>query len=410
MRTTRVRPFRWHIEIAEKHAHSDFSTLPPKETTVAIIDTGIDVEHPNLKDAMAAPQVDFGPALNGVVYGTSKKPDLASSELDELINNLPTSDSRNSLENLLKKGVDVLDCQDPSTLFGSHGTGCAGLIAGRPATGALPYMGMNEKCKLISYATPFSHEYMPIIMALCHAYLGGADIIYMPRAVPDIDARAKLTDLTPEFGTRIDLSNPRDDVELSYQNKADQSVYKLLHEQQLLFEAVLKLIAENKYLVLAAGNGGLQTFEYPASLFSGKDDAYIVGAQNSNGHFSSYSSGRGEQNTTWMLSDDAPALNADVTSINTREFSGSELAVSKVEGISSNSFSPWQILSLDVRGGYGSASGPLDDPAKELEQRTDAGLYANIGGTSAASAIVVGLLSRLISPGGGRLRGELPKL
>ena len=36
--------------------------------TVALIDTGIDVAHPNLAGAMAAPQIDFGPAAGGVVH------------------------------------------------------------------------------------------------------------------------------------------------------------------------------------------------------------------------------------------------------------------------------------------------------------------------------------------------------
>ena len=68
--------FLWHLEYLGILNRVDDGFEAPlwsaaaqaEPVTVALIDTGIDVGHPNLAAALAGPQIDFGPAPGGVIH------------------------------------------------------------------------------------------------------------------------------------------------------------------------------------------------------------------------------------------------------------------------------------------------------------------------------------------------------
>ncbi|OCX66909.1 hypothetical protein BFP70_03525 [Thioclava sp. SK-1] len=290
--------------------------------------------------------------------------------------------------------------EDPSRFFGAHGTGCAGLIAGRVAASDLRdrkgvppvrYAGANPFCNLISYATPYSHEILPVLSALVRAYLSGAEVIVMPRGLPDPGARAAVNAGSP-YLTRSEAEGNET------LRDTDLARLALLKSHQAVFEALLAKIAQERYVILAAGNDGLsQQVSYPGQVMLTNSSTVIVtGAVNDRDKLSSYSNVM--SGLLYMLSDDAFAVDDARFAVNTHSFTGSDYDYSP-HTARENSFSPWGILTLDLRGSYGYASGLNEDPDIADEDFDSSGLYTLMGGTSVACSLMGGLVSALIQAG-----------
>lgn len=406
--------------------------------TVAMIDTGIDTGHPNLKAAAKDfRQVDFGPSLWGVTYSppatiaeTEKAavepqpgivPPLALTEADKLLDAIIPKDGvdaelRSQCRSVLCSKAAAatqgpspasapfanLTLQDPSTLFGAHGTGCAGLIAGnspeydKDSTGsdtALPYLGVNPYARILPISTPYSHEILPVVMGLLYALRAGAQVIYMPRGVPDILARTKAVEGSPHR-TRID--DPGDPTRVA---PADHASNAKLKAHQKLFENLLAHLCASRLVVVAAGNSGRGTqLSYPASLRQSDkvrfENLLVIGARNFLGHVSSYSDGRDLPDMVWMPSDDGFAYDARDQRFDGGSYSGDEIR----DPAKATAYSPYGLFSLDPRGSYGHDSGQNEDPAENAAAGTG-GLYTLFGGTSGASALAAGLISLLVQAG-----------
>lgn len=442
--TPTERPLLWHLAHITAGSDSDFTACAAlwsaaeqaAPVRVALIDTGVDSGHPHLAGAMAAPQMDFGPHLCGVTYappGAAPPPgqpvdDSARADLAGFLARPEYGDLAALLAPLTRAPeapAEVIATDDPSEYFGTHGTGCAGLICARPAPDPTdahgqslpPYCGVNPAAQLLSYATPYSHEILPVIAALARAFLSGAEVIVMPRGVPNPDQRAARLAGSP-YRTRIDTPPGDHPPPLRAGDHADFA--KLTRHWALLI-ALMRFIAARRYLVLAAGNDGFaDRLSEPAQSLRDDPHVVITGALNDRGRVSSYSNQAGGM--LYMLSDDGFALDDRHFAVDPRSYRGTDYDYSAMTG-AENSYSPWGILSLDPRGSYGAAPGAHDDPPWGDEPLEAGSLYALFSGTSAASALMAGLVSLLLQSGrlpagqvltradlGGALRGFYPRV
>jgi subtilisin family serine protease len=425
--------FLWHLEqigvlgAAQPNGKRDapfWPDVPPAPVKVALIDTGIDVAHPNLRDAIKGGQIDFATRLYGARYIAMGAPEPAPAALwdggtrsmAELSALLPNADDKAWLATLEQKltetPIETLALDDPSRFFGAHGTACAGLIAGQPSEeridgvpSTIDYYGVNPYCELIPIATPYSHEVLPVINALIYAWLQGADVIHMPRGLPDVAARSEVLKDNPQ-SNRIDQAS---DDTLVPDDQA--SLVRLKREAQLL-EALLSALSKEVYVVLSAGNDGYAgKVSYPAkNLLAGQgpaanphisDTVVVVGAKNQRGEFSSYTNGAGiAGQLLFMPSDDDFAIDQDRLSmdVTSREASDYNYEPHIMAGRTST-HAPWSVLTTDVRGSYGYAVGTAEDPPIGHKGLEMGAMYTLFGGTSAASSIVAGLISLLIQDG-----------
>lgn len=416
------RFYLWHLEeigVLKDRKPGDLwhsAKAAEEKVCVAIVDTGVDPGHPNLGGALL-PQVDFGPDVNGVVYRDdaveAKTPmrDDRIKALDDWLAKSRFEKSQLELIAAFLKGINeerrVLSLRDPSRYCGAHGTATAGLIGGRPPekreAGAIAYYGVNPWCRILPIATPYSHELLPVIHGLIYAFCAGADVIHLPRGIANPNERAAFLKDSP-YTTRID-SAPL--ARLPDSMKADQAALSVLVAQQVILESLLTFLAGNVYLVLTAGNDGLSdVLSYPAAAFvsngeAGTQQAIIVGAKNANGVVSAYSNGAkiSEENVilSYMPSNDSFAFDETHHSIDLRSLFWLPAAAIPKEPAT---YSPWGILSTDVRGGYGYAAGLADELPDDDDDEGPGALYTSFGGTSAASALMAGMISLLLQTGG----------
>lgn len=451
--------------------------------TVALIDTGLDTGHPNLAEAMAGAQVDFGPNLAGVVYEPAggavaslrnalsepapriddvdaalaalmddaraharhigldfdalqsavdgalnegdaearitaaaevlralrvaqTKPHPDAADLDpaaaQAIADLGLSPDDSGAvtarARTMAAGPEVLPVPDISRFFGAHGTASAGLICGRPACGgafgALPYYGVNPHARLLSFATPFSHEIRPVLNAVIAAYLSGAEVIVMPRGVPDVAARSALP-ASPLRATRIEVADQTAIVD------EDLAHLDRLRADAALLERVLAAVARRRYLVLAAGNEGWpDRVGYPASALAAGPDAVIVGAESGSGDPVFYSNGNAMgARLIRLVSDDAEELDADGVRVDPDRIRGWDFDLSPHAPRGMTEIFPFAPLTTDVRGSYGYAAAGAADEADYDDGSERPALYTLFGGTSAACALAGGLISLLVQTG-----------
>jgi len=344
-------------------------------------------------------------------------------EIDRYLGNGISNELRGTIHGYLegRTAPNKLNIPSPSERFAAHGTACAGLIAGRPEPersegksrnpSALDYFGVNPFATIIPVATVYSHSYWPLIMALLYSVAQAPDVILIPRAVEEMQ--------DPDYyashgGSGVgDEADPRDNGNLrNYERWAEKQ----------LFEKILGAISERIPVVVAAGNTGGPDLEYPAKLVeTAAPSLIVVGAATANGLQSTYSSGynpdaAGEERhrvTVYAPSDDREETSADNFRIFDLAWRSRRLGLDRFEGADSEQeafrrYAPYGVLTLDIAGQYGydsSSEADLDfredrtDPElkKELEypETLPRALYTLFGGTSAASAIVTGLISLL---------------
>lgn len=444
-------------------------------------------EHPNLASERLIHPVDFTGFLEGAVYAGRgydwpRIQEWIAGDQDLLDAFDAIGDPlRAVLHDILGhclKTHKYLELPDPSDRFAAHGTACAGLVAASPAgygkkecvddgaatqndasqpsaapepaqgegrdrqngssrpldsgadrsanrnPNAIGYAGIHPTANIIPISTVYNTEYWPLIMALLWAVGHGADVILIPRGVSDLPA-------TEEDGGR---SRPPTEKEL----REDLSLRgtRLLaggarSAEKHLFETLLSVISEKIPVVMAAGNSGSDTLDYPANLvLTGKDgggpvaeNLIVVGAVNARGAHASYSAGYDARGTLFYApSDDAQEVSDRYHRYDDITWRGRNLDmdVSVPEGAGDRGpYSPYGLMAIDIPGQYGYAAeaGEEDDFAEEgadkrpvlrtsgdrnpddpIPYHTEVmprSLYTVFGGTSAASCQIAGLLALL---------------
>jgi subtilisin family serine protease len=392
--------YLWHLERINLLSKSQNTYVPSQEwlgslrdieTKVAIIDSGCTTRHPNLPKTAIDPAIDFAVNPEGAVYSVESVEIIRSAwakietRLGQLgVTHIPV-DVKMLIDSMNGTAPEVFTIDDPAEQFSAHGTACAGLVAGRTlketaatAQGinygndaVLNYFGVNPTARIIPVATGYNYEVEPISRALLHAIGMGADVILMPRHVSDWSGVSYGEEKDNLRHTRLD---------------ADQK----LKDADATFKRLLAMLAPVVPVILAAGNDGLGTIAYPASLVEepepGFKDLIVVGAANSKGHRSSYSSGLSREGiAVFAPSDDEERIDKTGTWFNPDDNLGRQIAKLNLNNI--RNYSPFGVLALEVPGRLG---GP-DDGQEAPLQLSD--LYRIFGGTSAASSIIAGLAS-----------------
>ncbi len=430
-----------HIE-SELWCNLNRKDFKRKEVKVAIIDNGSVKDHPNLPTSRINNAIEFAYQFEGTTYGKMGRNDVHFENLSEQLEILdfPSLDQivgRKPVSRQLAKILDALvkqgkeDCppeivavhldklQAPAQRFSAHGTACAGLVAADALpneaknsknssetkienAASIPYPGVDRKAKIIPIATAYSHEYWPLIMALLYAVAQCAEVILIPRAIEEMGRVAHY----PEDGH---IDDPRHSTFLTDEVRQNEKE---------LFETLLKHVSKRIPVVIAAGNSRGDELEYPAKLVDmGLSDLIVVGAVNAKGYRSSYSStSPNDQDgttgvTTYAPSDDGEYIDQEVTHYDELSWRGRRINMKQLGNSSKNLYSPFSILAIDVPGKYG-YNGSKGDPhdfaefgvpetlyasSKADPDLQPSSLYSQFGGTSAASSIVAGVVSLMIS-------------
>lgn len=442
--------FLWHLERIGALAPTGPDTCEPsaawvslldgaQPVKIALIDNGAALDHPNLQESgrpCLHQPIEFAAHVQGTLYEDDPDPDVPRFDrLAQALADIGVSDPATFFDRpltpALKAAIDGylapgtlaparINLPATSQRFAAHGTCCAGVLAGRPEPDSsphpspvtLPYFGVNPVAQVIPIATVYSPAYWPLVMGLLYAIDRGADVILMPRAAEDMQSPA---DYLAEWGKgkppKLKVgegADPRGNG-----NFLDAGRYA----DKLLFEELLIKIAAHVPVILAAGNNGRSTLEYPASLAAPDNALITVGAVNSGGHVSSYSSGQANGPTVLAPSDDGE----EISTKHMRHFDISwrarRLDLTAFEGSEGreNLYSPYGVLATDIPGQYGydaSSAADLDLTEGRLTAAVVAGrtqpeslpraIYTLFGGTSAASTIVAGVVSLIRATPAGR--------
>lgn len=388
--------------------HRPNGWTPPAEdarkTRVAVIDTSVAISHPNLTGAIQKP---FALDLFSARLGS-----FAAASADDLIGDLHLADVASVVQDLPHSQALLTEFTARlaagqrawhrgvrpavSEVFSAHGTAICGLIGARPveipastngvpgaaATQVLPYCGVDPFCEIVPISTNFDSDPEALILAFLYAELIGADVIHLPRVIPD-PARTQ-----PELSAYV-----LDDV-------GGQSLGDLVCRtpvsatEKELWDELLELIVRisiRRPVVCAAGNANEEYGVYPAN-FAAEDNGIIsVGAVNAKGWNCSYSPMHNL--TVWAPSSDAERYDRTEVRQDERrhDYDPTVIPVPNANA----KFSHFDVISTDVPGLGGYAAGPHDyaQPPSPDGIREFGSYFCRFGGTSAASAQIAGFLS-----------------
>ena len=363
---------------------------------VAVIDTSVAMDHPNLRDAIdRALAFDLVSTRLGAFPGRDGQAPLGRIALGDTraaVAGLPGCSAllQELTARLAPDRPAWLGRLQPATspVFSGHGTAIAGLIGARPvqvagpdgAPLALPYCGVDPTCRIVPISTGFDTDPEQMILAFLYADLIGADVIVLPRHLPD-PLRT-----VPELSSRSLAGQSLGDLVAPC--PVPETARELWAE---LAELVLK-ISLRRPIVCAAGNENEDYGIYPANLASDDNGVISVGAVNALGWPCSYSPA--DTLTVWAPSTDA------------ERFDRTEMRLDPLgphpEGIPEGAFdrfSPLQVISTDVPGQGGYATSPHEGPEPEDGLREFGSYFCRFGGTSAACAIIGGLLALATATG-----------
>lgn len=319
---------------------------------------------------------------------------------------------------------------DINETFASHGTAIAGLIVGEPAavveggTGTplppeevfagpittvpdinpnavlLPYFGADPFSRLISIRTSFEDDALQFIAAFLYAWKAGADIIVLPRGLPD-PTRSRLkpkNELMAELefweaGERADLF-ARLDVAENPQLPDSKGVQSGIHDGRLwtILERLIVALSKQVPIVCAAGNDGESQLIYPAWLADRENGIVAVGAVTPQGFRSGYSN-YGEGLTLVAPSDDSEVFNRHQLRID-RLSPFIHRHHYEAGTATEYAYSHFTLLTTDLPGvfGYDGGTEPLSFRLPfAAASGAGGGYYTAFGGTSGACALVGGV-------------------
>ena len=235
---------------------------------------------------------------------------------------------------------------------------------------------MNPFCEVVPISTTFDPDPEVLTLAFLYADMINADVILLPRDVPDPRRTYPELDLFEVDGTPLGSA--------VYPNDLPDRDSELWDELATLIVRV----SHRRPVVCAGGNaqeiGGI----YPARLASMENGIIAVGAANAKGLRSSYSA---RHVTVFAPSSDGEEFDRTEVRLD-------ELAVDYDDSVvpkpnDNERFSHREIISTDVPGPEGYSSSPFPDAETGQSLREFNSLYCRFGGTSAASAITAGFLS-----------------
>ncbi|WP_425091130.1 S8/S53 family peptidase [Tropicimonas sp. S265A] len=412
----------WHlvsmgVRTKDKHKPNGWKAKRTGTTRVAMIDTSAAVDHPNLKkainrdlalDLFTVPLGIFAyrsPAERledlGLNTGTSVAEGLPG--ISEILVKLIDRMSHGGLTWAGRPAPEGLPMPWDGTIweglvqptvspeFSNHGTAIAGLVgaratrveAARPEPREdvtmipLPYVGVDPHCEIVPISTNFDPDPEVLIVAFLYAELIDADVVLLPRSIPD-PART-----VPEL-----TSTTVDDIPL---NEAIAPAATTPEEAQLWAELAQLIVnvSLNRPVVCAAGNANEDNGIYPANLASEHNGIIAVGAMNAKGFVSGFSA---VQNMTVMgPSNDAEVFDRQQVRLDTRQHEYDPTGVPPVN--ENEKYSHFDVISTDVPGMYGYSDSPFASAEPETGIREFGSYFCSFGGTSAACALIAGFLS-----------------
>ena len=401
----------WHLVmmgvLTPDHAPRGWDIpAPERPTRVALIDTSVADGHPNLDPALNR---DFAFDLFSTRLGAfpwrpegEALDDLRLGDSGAVVAGLPHCTSLLvALKARLRPGrMPRIGRVRPATgaSFSAHGTAAAGLIAARPARAsvleahlpgatdgeiALPYMGVDPTAELVPISTNFDPDPEALILAFLFADLVGADVIVLPRILPDpLRTVPELPDHDIAGTAFADAVAP---------SPLGQLQWEMWDELAQLIVNV----SRRRPVVCAAGNSNEEFGIYPANLAADDNGVIAVGAVNARGWPCSYSPASGL--TIWAPSSDGERFDRAEIRLDVRRHDYDPTGVPDENA--NHRFSPFSLIATDVpgRGGYATSPFPGPEPGDGL--REYGSYYCRFGGTSGAAALVGGFLSLGMSLG-----------
>ncbi|WP_269930045.1 S8 family serine peptidase [Aminobacter sp. HY435] len=411
--------------------------------TVALIDVGVSRSHPNLKSRLdviksidlvshpygaktvAAPAASpFDPEVKASFFGG-----LTTNGLGVMNLSAAEANYLNSLVAELVPSEGVLRTLiEGDETFGSHGTAVAGLAVGEPAASppgdptaappetllgndsdavpnrnrnTIPYFGVDPLSKLISIRTGFEQCANQFITAFLYAWSNGADVILLPRGIPDpvrgaLGPKAELSqDLDDRTNwERADLFARLEEATPPTSELRPHAVGKTAN-REIGWNVLAKLIvaiSRKVPVVCAAGNDGESQLIYPANLAAANNGVIAVGAVTPNGYRSGYSN-YGVKLTLVAPSDDFEIHTRHQTRIDRTDPLVEQHCYQPGSG-KVVPHSHYSLLTTDLPGTFGYAGG--SDPYSTILPPYDnpgigGGYYTAFGGTSGAAAQVAGV-------------------
>jgi hypothetical protein len=387
-------------------------------TRIAMIDTSVAADHPNLRGAVD-PNLSFDLCVDPMgraEFWSGAKLSALVAEAKGSANPPPglpvgLAETWRALLDHLEAASGDDGAADPvfGPSFAAHGTAMAGLIGARPlgvgeveiagiATAIPPdasipasdlvgfaYSGVDPFCEIVPIATHFDVEPDSLVLALLHALVVKADIVVLARDFPD--PRALFGGLADGEGGGIAFS------------EAEIAKWDLLKELVLA-------ISERVPVICAAGNDGSDELLYPACLAKPENGIVAVGARSAAGQLSGYTptadvtvyapSGDGERLDEAMQRLDVlgPGYRPDDQSASFRDRLRTFDAAGADPVPDAWTHAPQDLVSTDVPGRAGNNASPYSDVFGQdgavLDYRS---AFCRFSGTSGAVALTAGLIS-----------------
>lgn len=407
---------------------------PDATAKIALIDTGISHQHPNLATrVIAGESIDLVTHRYGARYELPDKSQVVTGNPERgerFFANLDLGGlgplGLSPFEQVYLEGFkDKLKASngvvrrllDNDEYFAAHGTSCAGLMVAEPAAsaggvkgpaaaarggakanpdpGILPYFGVDPFSCVFSIRTGFDADAEQFIAAFLYAWMKGADVIVLPRGIPDPvrsrlpvkeDLRASLE--TYDNGEVADLFARIKDSAHEPDPKAEETGHLPGRVWDIL-KAVMIAVSRKIPIVCAAGNDGESQSIYPACLAAEDCGIIAVGAITSNGYRAGYSNYGGL--TLVAPSDDGEVLNRHQLRLAPPEDEESDMSPLPESLLPAQKMIPYAtypLITTDLPGAFGYAR----DGQRAVNRGTsNQGLYTEFGGTSGAASLIGGV-------------------
>jgi len=403
---------------------------PGRPAKIAMIDVGCSLDHPNLAGRVdPALSIDlaahqYGAKIQPRDTGTKsaegrtytqffKNLDIGNLPLDGL-EDTERSFLQGFVEDLTGSSGIVREFGDVENMFSSHGTAIGGLIVAGPAgnqsdsaadnpDALIPYFGVDPFSHLFSIRTSFDNDPAQIIAAFLYAWMHHADVIVLPRGVPDplespVQAKNDLlgsleywknrdrSDLFERIEKLDTLAGPHD-PQAPYLDSTNARLWRIV--RYLIVE-----ISKQIPIVCAAGNEGESQLIYPARLADRENGIIAVGAVTSEGYRSGYSN-YGDGLTLVAPSDDMEIHNRFQVRTNWAEYQARKDQFPIPANAMITPYSSLALLTTDLPGsfGYDGSIPPGFKYRNAADGSENTGYYTSFGGTSGACALVAGVIA-----------------